>query len=279
MGSVVEERGGRRFTENLVGRNLGANAEVEPQQIVCVSSDSCEIAGFYVSSTLQKRPFVEGEIDGAWSPAQRVATNINSSESTLNSLSCTSRANCVAGGSFSSPTTGLLQAYTVDQVNGQWEPGVPVFDSKGSVVRSSSLQSIECVAVSHCVEVGSYGSENQLVFVRVEVSGRPRGTVHYFVGHGGGPAAIDCENQNHCLVVGSVEFHSSSSEWLRSRAFNLEYVDGRWRAIQVFSIGNNSDQWSGLTSVSCVMTSCFAAGFEMIKGQQQGVVVKILLPN
>jgi len=91
--------------------NVGAstsNAGSLATSVACAKSGACELGGNYTDASGVSQAFVDGETNGAWASATSLAgvtvLNVGGSASNngaqVNSISCPSTGNCVAGGYY-----------------------------------------------------------------------------------------------------------------------------------------------------------------------------------
>jgi hypothetical protein len=98
---------------------------------------------------------------------------LNSSFSTVSSMSCPSPGDCAAGGSYSD-ASGNAQAYVVDEVSGTWQTAIEV---PGSAVLNTGdfaeVRSLSCSSPGNCAAGGDYsvGSHDTGAFVADETGG------------------------------------------------------------------------------------------------------------
>jgi len=148
--------------------NVGGFADVN--SISCASTGNCAAGGQYSDGSLHYQAFVVSETKGVWRKAIEVpgtaALNVGGFAG-VNSISCASTGNCVAGGSYSD-SSAHSQAFVVSEKSGVWRKaselrGTAVMNAGGQ----AAVTSISCGSTGSCAAGGYYtdGSSNTQPFV------------------------------------------------------------------------------------------------------------------
>ena len=128
-------------------------------------SVSCAGVGYCVAggSGPKGQAFIVVWKNGAWStgtkvPGMAVLTGIGTGGSGVNTVSCTSRGNCTAGGWYTHGTDGFnKRAFVVSETNGKWGnairlKGIPAAGSG----EPGGLWSVSCASAGNCAGGGLY---------------------------------------------------------------------------------------------------------------------------
>lgn len=219
----------------------------------------------------------------AWSTAQEVlpgSVTFNSAASGLTSISCPSSGSCGAGGSYSD-SSGNVQAFVVDEVNGTWGqalavPGLTQVNTGGD----ASILSVSCTTAGNCSAGGYYtnGAANAPhAFVVDEVNGT-WGTALEVPGiQILPPGSFDAETTAiSCASPGNCSGGGYYSTGVITEAFVVSEVNGVWgTALQVpGSSALNSNGRAETLSISCGSPgNCSAGGYVDDSGFLQAFVV------
>jgi hypothetical protein len=169
---VVSERKGRwgEAIEVPGSRALNAGGFAQVNSVSCASAGNCAAGGDYTDGHRHQQAFVISEQHGMWGEAIRVpgsgALNAGGNAQ-VNSVSCPSAGNCVAGGSYTDGSN-RGQAFVVSERNGRWGKAIAV-PGLGSLNKGGSAQvfSLSCPSAGTCAAGGSYrdGHGHRQVFV------------------------------------------------------------------------------------------------------------------
>jgi len=129
--------------------NTGQVAAVN--SLSCPSAGNCAAGGFFDDSSGARLAFVVNEVNGTWDDAVEVPGTTGSTA--VNSVSCASAGNCVAGGGLLSPSGS--QAFVVNEVNGAWGEATQI---AGVPEVNAAAISVSCPSAGSCVAAGSYDS-------------------------------------------------------------------------------------------------------------------------
>ena len=171
---VAEKRGRWDKAEEVPGTtalNKYKSASAGLTSVSCASAGNCAAGGSYDygGTSHPQVAFVVTQKNGRWGKAQKVPglPAINDGGAQVNSMSCTSAANCTAGGSYTNQPRHS-QAFVVTEQNGRWGkaqqvPGLATLNAGGG----AGIASVSCTSARHCAAGGSYadGSEHGQAFV------------------------------------------------------------------------------------------------------------------
>ena len=174
QGFVVVERNGRwkaaTGVPGLAALNKGRFAGV--QSVSCGSAGNCAAGGYYADADLQDSfGFVVSEKHGVWGKAKTFPAGQDGS---VDSLSCTSAGNCLAGGTAGADYFSDFHGFVAQERNGRWGrattvPGLAALNKGGS----ADVDSVSCTSRGNCVAGGDYAAKNGSTqgFVAVERNG------------------------------------------------------------------------------------------------------------
>jgi hypothetical protein len=178
---VASERNGRWHTAiavpgmaTLTGGVFGFN---QVYSVSCASAGNCTVGGSYRDSDTNVHAFVASQRNGSWGTAIEVpgmVTLNTAGFAEVNSVSCASAGNCVAGGFFGRHHGGR-QAFVASQRNGRWGTAIEVPGTRTlNVGRDAQVVSVSCTSAGNCVAGGFYSdrSFNDEVFVVSQRDGR-----------------------------------------------------------------------------------------------------------
>jgi hypothetical protein len=225
------------------------------------------------TSAVASHPAVTTAAAG-WGTAQEVAMPSSAAsgadaDAQVNSVSCVSVGNCVAGGYYSD-TAFNVQAFVADETNGSWAaaqevPGTATFNVGGN----AQVLSVSCVSTSDCVAGGLYtdSSGHQQAFVADETSGswgmaqEVQGSDTFTFNAGGSARilSVSCASAGNCAAGG---YYKDSSG--HTQAFVVNESGSVWgSAAEVLNSGTlNAGGTAQVTSVSCASAgNCTAGGY------------------
>lgn len=182
QGFVATERRGRwglaSGVHGLEALNKGGNARVI--SVSCSSAGNCAAAGDYKASS-HSQGFVVSEKNGSWGRAAEVPglnalnNGTDQPEAQVNSVSCATPGNCLAGGAYGGPYSW---AFTASETNGVWGKATLVPGLNAIVTgRWAEVGPVSCLAPGNCVIAGDYenvvpGNTFNHGFVAVEQNGK-----------------------------------------------------------------------------------------------------------
>ena len=248
----------------LATLNKGGNAEVN--SVSCARPGICAAGGFYRDADRHRQGFVAVEKNGRWRPAIEVpglATLNKGGNAEVNSVSCTSRGGCAAGGYYRDGE-GHRQGFVAMERRGRWRqaievPGLATLNTGGDV----GVTSVSCVSGGGCAAGGFYrdADRHRQGFVVVEKNGWWRraievpGLATLNTGGNAGVASVSCASAGSCAAGGHYRDHGR-------QGFVVVEKNGRWRrALEVPGLGNlNKGGDAQVFSVSCGAAGSCAAG-------------------
>lgn len=140
----------------LNGHHLSALTTVS-----CGGKGSCSAGGSYGNGSHQTA-FIVNEKNGVWGDRMLVPglkTLNKGRNSYVQTVSCLSRGNCAASGTYSD-AAGNAEAFLVNEVRGKWGKAVGVAGLKKLKSDSAGLLSISCGSPVNCSAVGGFSALN-----------------------------------------------------------------------------------------------------------------------
>ena len=253
-----------------------------PQRIATVTSLSCALPGNCTAGislavqppgqSAQSAAFVASEVSGTWSAVQALPSPIRAGgpppPDGINSLSCWSPGNCLAGGFYNS--NGVLHTLVGLQSNGTWVnlafteiPGITNlvgYDPSAATM----IRSVSCVASGDCALVGSYTDtalHTQVFDATKNASGAwfaqtLPGSAELNVGGNAQLASVSCAAAGDCATSG----FSLPAPGIVQSLVDVEQ-GGAWvRAQEILGIANLPSALGGPVSCGGV-GSCSAVGW------------------
>jgi hypothetical protein len=267
QGFVAVERHGRwgRATgvPGLAALNQGGYADVSA--VSCGSAGSCAAGGSYADADSHDfYGFVAVERDGVWG---RAATVPAGADGYVDSISCASAGNCLAGGADGAIYTANFNAFFVEERAGHWGHRRPVPGLRTLKHIDSEISAVACPSTGNCAAGGDYDdpSGNLQVFVAVERNGT-WGTAAGVPGlaalNMGGEAdvnSVSCGSAGSCAAGGYYKDGGG-----RYQGFVAVERNGRWgtviRVPGLAALNKRGD--AKVNSVSCASAgSCAAGGY------------------
>jgi hypothetical protein len=246
--------------------------------VSCGSAGNCSAGGSYFGPS-REQAFVVSQVHGTWGKAKEVpgsAVLNKGVAAVVNSVSCASAGNCSAGGSYTTDSSGHVQAFVVSQVNGTWgraeKVGTPVPNQL-----DSGLGSVSCASAGNCTAGGYYyGSSGGQPFVVSQVHGtwgkaeKIRGIPTPTTGNTG-ITTLSCASAGNCSAGGTYTAGSYSNQ----QVFVVSQVNGTWGKAEKVPGGLNKGNFADVTSVSCGSAgNCSAGGsYTDSSGHVQAFVV------
>jgi hypothetical protein len=216
-------------------------------QLSCAAPGYCSVGGGYADASGHGQVYVANESKGRWGTAEEVpgtaALNAGGSAG-INQLSCPSRGNCTAGGTYTD-ADGNPQPFVVNESKGRWGtagevPGMAALKAVGG----GRLVALSCGSAGNCAGGGYYliapnlpgdGEDEWEAFVVTEVSGR-WGKAEEVPGsnslNANGQAeisALSCPSAGNCGAVG---FYAPDRTAGGLTAFVVNESKGRWGKAQ-----------------------------------------------
>jgi hypothetical protein len=249
------------------GLNKGGEAEIS--SVSCASAGNCSAGGFYADASSHLQAFVVSEAKGTWGRAEQVpgtAALNKGGEAEISSVSCASKGNCSAGGSYTDASRHS-QVFVVGEAKGTWGraeqvPGTAALNKHGD----AGLSSVSCASAGNCSAGGFYAEARlrRQVFVVGEAKGA-WGRAEQVPGTGALNkrlaliSSVSCASAGNCSAGGSYADASG-----RRQAFVVSEAKGTWeRAEQVPGTAVlNKGGDALILSVSCASAgNCNAGGF------------------
>jgi hypothetical protein len=238
---------------------LNKRGKAEIFSVSCASPGSCSGGGSYRDGSRHDQAFVVNETNGIWRTAEEVpdtAAFNTGGLAKVTSVSCTSAANCAAGGFYQDGSFNV-QALIVNEINGIWRTAEEVPSTAGlNTGGDAVVTSVSCASAGNCVAGGSYRgrSGHDQAFVVSETNGIWRtaeevpGTAALNTGGAAETASVSCTSAGNCSAGG--EYTDSTQ---RGRAFVVSETNGVWRtAMQAPDIAAlNTGGAAETASVSC----------------------------
>jgi hypothetical protein len=249
--------------------NIGGNAYVS--SVSCTSHGYCVAVGKYADGQedpASSQGFIVSRQNGRWDKARQVpglAKLDGESLSQLDSVSCASPGNCVAGGFYFSSSTAQW-AFVVTERNGKWGNAIQVAHAL-NIAGFGEVYSVSCPAAGNCAATGYYGSgpddSSTAPFVVNQRNGKWEtaievpGSSALNVIHDSRANSISCSSAGNCALGGFyVDAHGGR------QAFVASERSGTWRsAIEVpgTAVVNLGGQ-AAVDSISCSAPGNCAAG-------------------
>jgi hypothetical protein len=244
--------------------NTKGNAYVN--SISCTSKGNCSAVGDY-TTTSGDQVFVVNEVKGTWKKAEKVpgTGSLNTDgNASINSISCTSKGNCSAGGYYEGAFG--VQAFVVNEAKGTWKkaekvPGAGALNTH----RDASIDSVFCVSAGNCSAGGDYeDASGEQMFVVNEIKGTWKkaqevpGSSSLNTKGEANVDSVSCTSAGNCSAGGD---YSDSSD--HQQAFVVNEVKGTWKKAEEFpgTGALNTGGGASVASVSCTSTgSCSAGG-------------------
>ena len=132
---------------------LNAGRFADADSMSCTTSGNCAAGGYYETSTGIMMPFVINETGGIWGQATAVPglASLTEGGSAVNSVSCSSARNCVAGGYY------RRQAMVASEFGGVWHNASLVPGSKAlNTGFSAQVLAVSCARAGTCALGGFY---------------------------------------------------------------------------------------------------------------------------
>jgi hypothetical protein len=207
---------------------------------------------------------------GHWGSARGVSGAVaamagGGAQAEVQSVSCASAGNCVAGGS--AMTTGpFSDAFLADEVKGRWGGAREVPGLAAINHGSAQVDTVSCAAAGDCAALGGYVDASGLtqVFVTEEKNGswsdaQPLPGLAFLNRRGlAFVHSVSCAAPGDCVAVGSYLGAGGFTQ-----AYEAEEAKGAWLDAQpVNGVPSLNSGNSGSTAVSCVsLGNCTVAGF------------------
>ena len=176
-GFLAEERNGRWGKAARVPGLTVLGKDADVSSVWCGSAGNCAAGGYYWDLSDHQQGFTVAEQDGRCGTAIGVPglTALNKGRhAQVNSVSCASAGNCVAGGYYKG-SHGGLRAFAAVERNGRWGLAIPVPGlaalNKGG--EQTQVLTVSCAPAGSCAAGGFYydRSRHRQGFVTTEDNG------------------------------------------------------------------------------------------------------------
>lgn len=160
---VVNEIAGNWATAQEVPdpHSLFSNDSAQITSLSCAAAGECGAGGWYGLVGLDQSAFVVSEVNGVWDSAEQVpgmaALNVND-VAQVNSVSCASPGNCVAGGYYDDASF-FHRPFVTSEVNGTWDKAAEIRGASGSAFNldaGEEVNTVSCGAVANCAAGGFF---------------------------------------------------------------------------------------------------------------------------
>ncbi|MDQ6804365.1 MAG: Ig domain-containing protein [Actinomycetota bacterium] len=135
--------------------------------VACTSAGNCVGVGIYSDVSNNRRAMVVSETSGTWGRPSKVTlpndAAASSQSAPLQSVSCASPGNCVAGGDYQN-TSASTTAMIVTETDGTWGQASALILPADAKNFESEVKSVACTSPGNCIAGGDYTSmTNDLV--------------------------------------------------------------------------------------------------------------------
>jgi hypothetical protein len=229
--------------------------------VSCPSAGNC-VAGGYYDNPSGSQPFLTVLHHGTWSKAIQL-NGLTATGGMVESVSCPSAGNCVAGGEYTD-ISGHLQAFVVTQRKGKWGKAAEVPGTAAlNTGNSAATYSVSCPSAGNCAAGGAYfNTAGRQAWVATERRGKWAKAIEI-----PGFAALNSadEGATYSVSCGRAGFCAAGGVYRsgpNTEVFVVNERNGKWaKAIEVPGIGKlNVSGNAIINSVSCSGTSFCAAG-------------------
>jgi hypothetical protein len=173
QGFVAVERNGRwgkaTGVPGLAALNQGGYAGV--LSVSCGSASHCAAGGYYADADSHDAyAFVASEKNGVWGKAVTLSPG---EDGEVDSISCTSAGNCLAGGAAAPDYTSSDHGFFAVERNGHWGKEIAVPGLAALNKGDAGVNSVWCASAGNCAAGGSYTAKRGYSqgFVTVERNG------------------------------------------------------------------------------------------------------------
>jgi hypothetical protein len=154
---LASERGGAWYAAIEVPGAAALSGGAEVASVSCASGGNCAAGGFYTDGHENLQAFVASETNGTLHAAIEVpgTAALNKGGATVNSMSCGSAGNCVAGGYYADRSRHA-QAFVASEANGTWRAAIELPGTGTLNKGGAGVASVSCASVDSCAVGGSY---------------------------------------------------------------------------------------------------------------------------
>jgi hypothetical protein len=292
QGLILNEVGGvwKSPTTLKPPKSAASNPSVTISSVSCGSRGNCSAVGLYQDQAGASESLVDDEVGGVWKAAVEGALPTNaltsSQNAQLRSVSCASRGNCSAVGTYwdtATPQPGTF-GYVVNEVAGVWraarEVTLPPDANANPLV---TLGQVACSSAGNCSVVGSYIDANNATHGLIvdEVGGTWLPAISLLLPGDASayPSAslnsLACASNGNCSALGNYENSLGDAQGLA-----VTETSGTWgRAVALkmpaAAASNPHVFFYGYGGISCrANASCSAGGqYRDAGGNYQGFLV------
>jgi hypothetical protein len=207
---AVEVNGSWGNAVEVPGISALSSGASQVESVSCASRGNCTAGGYYTGED-GSQAFVADEVNGSWRNAIGVprAGALSNGAGEVDSVSCASAGNCVAGGDMSSSSG--LQAFIADEVSGVWQDAIEVPGVGALNDGSADVFSVSCASAGNCAAGGQYtdSSSFQQAFVADEVNGEWKDAIKVAPTDGSALVeSVSCAWAGDCAAVGYMDTSS-----------------------------------------------------------------------
>ena len=231
-----------RAVEEVPGMAALTTGSASVTSVSCPAENSCVVVGTYPGGT-----FASGQTNGRWHAARQLP-----GMGSVDTLSCWSAGNCLAGGSA-----------VAAEVNGVWQTAEPVPGAAGA-----HISSVSCAPDGYCVVGGSDATQAFVASWQDGVLGTavtwPGSTV-LAKGQTSQVVSVSCPAAASCTAAGNV-VSVHGKRVLYYPAFVVSQASGVWGQPEALP---GAEAQAEITSLSCPTAGvCGAGGREVAVGGQ-----------
>lgn len=239
--------------------------------VSCGAVGECVAGGYFKLANTNSAAFTVTLSGGTWADGRPVAFAGGVQDATspfdfVQSVSCPSAGNCVAGGYFVN-AAGHNQPFTATLTNGTWANAAPVvFDA--SVVQSASpnakIYAVSCSSVGNCAATGTFRNANgdDEVFVMASTNGTWADATAIAFDAGiqnttpdARPYTVSCGSAGNCVAGGYFRNASFGYE-----AFTVTLNGGTWETARPVEFANGVQGGLAAREARAAAVSCSSAG-------------------
>jgi hypothetical protein len=197
---------------------LNKRGDAWVHSLSCPSAGNCAAGGDYRDGSRHYQAFVASEAHGIWHQAIEVpgtgALN-KGGFAEVDSVSCASAGNCLAGGDYLSDSSGSRQAFVASQAHGTWHAAIKLPGTgRLNTGRAADVDSVSCVSPGNCTAGGYFTDSDRQAqpFVASEANGTWHGAIDV-PGisdiDGGFVQSLSCRSAGSCAAGGSTSMARS----------------------------------------------------------------------
>jgi hypothetical protein len=199
--------------------NAGGNAYL--LSLSCASAGNCAAGGQYENGSGNLQGFVVSETNGTWQKAEEVPGIGTKYQGSIETVSCASAGNCVAGGDVAHASGAIV----VSETNGTWQKA-------RELPGGAHVEEVSCPSPGNCSAGGTYydSTGGESVFVASEVDGtwqkaRELPGIATLNKLNAGIGSMSCVSAGNCSAGGAYFDGTGDAE----QVFVASEVDGTWQ--------------------------------------------------